>query len=535
MTNRLFRLLIFGVTLAAGIYLFSDQLSASGSTTSPSATYGGTLIVGITSDVDSFNPLFGETSSAQEITHMFLLGLADLNDKSEFTPELAHSWKSSDDYLQLTYYLRKDAIWSDGTPLTAADVKFTWDLLMDETVASPRQGVTEYVKRVVVVDPYTIRFEFTKAYPNQMFDTAGEILPKHILEGVDRSSLRSHEFGRKPISSGPFVLTKWVSQQYIEIAPNENYFGGRPFLDRVIFKIIPDVTNLLLQLQSGEIDMMVGLPPESVEQLKAANPGIAIYPVSGRVYYYLGYNLKHPLFKSAKVRQALTMAIDRQGIIDALLNGTGSMCVGPLPPMIAWAFDQDAKELPFDVKQAKQTLAETGWRDENGDGWLDKDGQTFEFTVKTNAGNQLRSDVAVVIQNQLKRIGVKMRIETIERSALLQDLRAQKFEAVMGGWSTAFNVDPTPIFHSSATNMFNFGAYSNPQVDKLIELGREEMDQEKAAGIWKKMQQVIYQDQPYTFLFWKDRLVAVDRQFKNVNPIALSTFYDLEKWYRSLD
>ena len=103
---------------------------------------------------------------------------------------------------------------------------------MDETVASPRQGVTEYVKRVVVVNPYTIRFEFTKAYPNQIFDTAGEILPKHILEGVDRGALRSHEFGRKPISSGPFVLKKWVSQQYIEIAPNENYFGGRPYLDR---------------------------------------------------------------------------------------------------------------------------------------------------------------------------------------------------------------------------------------------------------------------------------------------------------------
>ncbi|MCG8604059.1 peptide-binding protein [bacterium] len=496
-------------------------------------SYGGTLVVGMTNDVDTLNPLFGETSTSQEVTHLLLLGLADLNDKSEFEPELASSWQRSEDYLKVTYRLRKDAIWSDGVPVTAEDVKFTWDLLMDKTLGSPRQAVTEFVKSVTVEGQHTVTFEFFKAYPDQIFDTAGEILPKHILEGIAPSELRAHAFARKPISSGPFLLNKWIGQQYIELIPNEKYFGGRPYLDRIIFKIVPDNTNLLLQLQSGEVDMVVGIPPEEASQLKQTNAGIEFYPVSGRVYHFMGYNLNDPLFATKTVRQALTMAIDRHSIIMALLSGTGSACLGPLPPMLTWVYDHAAKELPFEPETAEELLAQQGWQDRDGDGWLDKDGKLFEFKLKAGSGNQLRSDTAVIIQDQLKRIGVKVQIATMERTALLQDLRAKKFQAVMGGWSTSFNMDPTPIFHSSATELFNFGSYANPKVDKLIEQGREEMDRKKAAAIWQEMQKLIYEDQPYTFLFWQDRLVAVNRQFKNVTPIALSAFYNLERWYHS--
>ena len=279
-------------------------------------TNDGTIIIGIKGDVDSFNPLFGESVSAQEITHMMLLGLADLNDKSEFAPEIASSWKQSEDYLKLTYYLRKDALWEDGIPITANDVKFTFDLLMDTTVASPRQSYTEFIKKVTVVDSYTVTFEFTEAYPAQIFDTAGEILPRHILEKADRKTLNTNDFGRHPLASGPFKLNKWVSQQYIELVPNENYFGDQPLLKKVIFKVVPDNTNLLMQLESGEIDMMAGIPPSEVERIKNKNKNIEVYQVSGRLYYYIGYNNKNELFKNADVRRALTMAVELQSKSD---------------------------------------------------------------------------------------------------------------------------------------------------------------------------------------------------------------------------
>jgi len=531
------KMTLFGLLLATGIWCAvvltrtTDSVDVHRDATMPRD--GGQVVIGVSSDADSFNPLFNETASAQEITHLLLLGLVDLNDKSEFQPELAESWDFSDDRLELTYHLRQDAAWSDGTPLTADDVKFTFDLLMDDKVASPRQSTTEYMKEVRVQDEHTVTFYFTQAYPDQLFDTAGEILPKHILQGADRTRLRSHPFGRNPISSGPFLLKSWVSEQYIELIPNKGYFGGRPHLDRVIFKIVPDKTNLLMQLRGGEIDMMVDVPLAEVRDLQRSQPDLQLYPVSGRVYYYIGYNEANAMFADRTVRRALTMAIDRKKIVDALLYGFGKECVGPIPPMVPWAYNEDVTPITYDPASAREALKQAGWRDSDGDGWLDRDGHTFAFQLKTNTGNQLRADIAIIVQNQLKAIGVKVNIQTLERSTLIERLRAGEFDAYMGGWSTSFAVDPTPIFHSSSTDLFNFVHYANPAVDHLIEIGREEMDRQTAAGIWKETQDLIYQDQPYTFLFWKTKIVAVDRHFKNVNPIPLSSIYGLENWYKA--
>ncbi len=494
--------------------------------------FGGTLVIGIPRDVDTFNPLFNESVFAKEITHLVLLGLADLNEKSEFQPELADSWERSEDFLTLTYHLRKDAAWSDGHPITAEDVKFTFDLAMDSTLASPQYALTEYIKEVRVADPYTVVFKFSQPYPFELFDTAGEILPKHLLENVDRKSLRSHEFGRNPLANGPFVVKEWKSQQYIELAPNEKYFGGRPYLDRVIFKIIPDNNNLLTQLQTGEVDMAIGLSPADANRLKTSAANLDFHALSGRVYYYMEYNEKNPLFASRNVRQAMTMAMDRQKMIDALLYGYGKVCVGHVPPVISWAFNSELQPFPYDPQKSRELLAEEGWTDSDKDGWLDKNGEKFEFTIKTDAANQTKTDAAVVIQDYLRKIGVKVNVKPTEWTTLLKEVRQKDFQAFLGGWSTPPFVDPFPIFHSSATKLFNYGSYSNSEVDRLIEEGGGEMDTEIAGKTWKQMQTLVYKDQPYTFLFWIDRIVAVNNRFENVTPISLSALYGIEKWYQ---
>ena len=497
--------------------------------------FGGQIIIGVSNDVETLNPIFCESNLSQEIAHLMLLGLADLDENSQFKPELAESWENSDDYLKLTYHLRKDAKWSDGQPVTSEDVKFTYDLLMDTLTASPRQGACDYIKNVAIIDSYTVTFEFTEAYPTQLFDTAGEILPKHILGNINHKEVRNNEFGRMPLGSGPFKLKKWVSQQYLELEPNEAYFGRHSYLDKVIFKIIPDKSNLLMQLKSGEIDMVSDVPPAEIESLKKENNGLTIYQVDGRVYYYIGYNEKNPLFGDMAIRKALTMALDRNKIINALLYGYGRACVGPFPPMVKWAFNEDVKEIQYNPNAAKDALKKAGWNDHDNDGILDKSGRKFEFTLSCATGNQLKADVAVIVQEQLGKLGIKVNIEMLEWTTFIDQIQSKQFDACVNGWSTPYYVDPTPVFHSSSTDLFNFISYANPKVDRLIEKGRMEMDQQKAAGIWKEFHKIIYEDQPYTFLFWIDQAVAVKDKYKNVTPLALSSVYDLENWYIGSD
>lgn len=495
------------------------------------ARYGGTLVIGIPRDVDTFNPLFSESVFSLEILHLMLLGMADLDAASQFQPELAASWKHSDDNLSLTYQLRKGAVWSDGVPVTAEDVAFTFDLIMDTLVASPKRDIMEFVTQVSVLDSYTVKIEFSQPYPYQIFDTAGELLPKHMLQNADRKSLRSHEFGRNPLSSGPFLLKEWKQQQYIELVANDKYFGGRPYLDRVIFKIVPDKANLMTQLQTGEVDMVINLPPGEANQLKETNPNIRLYAASGRVYHYLGYNHKNSLFSSPEVRKALNMAVNRQGMIDALLYGFGRPCFGHIPPLIARFYNNTMEGMPHHTEKAKEVLAGEGWQDSDGDGWLDKNGNPFKFNLLVEAANQTKKDAAIIIQDQLKKIGVAVVLKPLEWSVMLKELKKPTLDAWIGGWSTSLYVDPTPVFHSEATKWFNYGSYSNSYVDQLIESGREEVNEEKAAETWKEFQSVLYEDQPYAFLYWVDRIVAVNERFHNVTPIPLSALYNLEKWY----
>ena len=531
MLNLLKKLSILGVLLCLWSCSESQTPQDDLSRVSFTPQRGGKIVIGISRDVDTFNPLYSLSVFAEEIGHLMLPGLADLDENSEFVPELATDWESSPDNLSLTYHLRRNVKWSDGQPFSAYDVKFTYDVLMNPEAASPKLSYTEMIKQVEVIDSFTVRFVFKAAYPYEIFDTAGSVLPKHLLENVKLSELKSHPFGMTPLSLGPYKLKRWVKQQVIELEPNEFYYDEPPFLDQVIFKIVTDQNNLLTQLQTGEIDMMIGVPPAEADRLTRSNPHIKLYPVSGRVYYYIGYNTQLPQFADAAVRRALTMAIDRDQIINGLMFGYARPCTGPIPPLLSWAYNDTITPLPYNIQQASAMLAAAGWTDSDGDGWLDKDGQKFEFTIKTDASNSVKSDLAVIVQDQLKKVGVKVNVQLVEWTTYLKQLEAKEFDAHIGGWSSSLFVDPTPIFHSGSTNIFNYTSYANPAADSLIELGRDELDRAKAADIWKKFQTIVYNDQPYTFIFWIDKIVAVNDRFENVKPIPLSSLYEIEKWF----
>jgi peptide/nickel transport system substrate-binding protein len=499
--------------------------------------YGGTLVVGEIGDVDALNPLVSSTRNASDVEGMLFLTLTEINpDLDTYSPSLARSWEFSEDHLRLTFHLRDDVFWTDGIQTTAHDVKFSFEKQTDPLIAWSAIRWKEFIEDVQVVDDTTVTFIFKEIYPYQLMDASvGSILPKHRLEDLPSESWKTCDFNRQPLGNGPFKFKRWVSQQTIELVANEDYYDGRPFLDRIVFRIIPDQTSLLAQLKSGDVDLMESIPPKDVarmeEDFRRERSDVRLVKYPSRAYGYIGWNLKNPLFESNKVRQALTMAIDRQNLIEAVYFGLAQPCHSPISPIL-WAYNPDMPVFPYDPHRAKQLLAEEGWIDHDGDGWIDKEGRKFEFTLKTNQGNRIREDITVIVQDQLAKVGMKANPRLIEWTVFSDQTNRKEFEAIVAGWSVGLKVDLTTMWHSESINdKFNYVSYSNPRVDELIEVAKREMDRSKAKLLWDEAQRLIVDDQPYTFLYIPEQVNGIHKRFRDVQMDTRGSFIQPEKWW----
>ena len=492
---------------------------------------GDTLVVGIFDDVDSLNDLTASTWNASILASLLFLGLTRENADFSHAPSLAESWEFSEDHLELTFHLRDDVYWQDGVKTTAHDVKFTFEKHISPNIGWPTAKWKQYIKECVVLDDDTVKFVFERVYPYQLMDAVvGVILPKHILETVPEEEMVSAAFNRNPVGNGPFRFKEWKAQQYVEIEANEDYFAGRPPLDRIIFKVVPDLENLVIQMKSGEIDFLERASPRFFEEL-SREEDLEAHILPGHSYTYVAWNPRNPIFDSRKVRQALTLAINRQDIVDSILLGFGNVLNGPILPII-WAHNPNLQAFPYDPEKARQYLAEEGWRDTDGDGWLDKDGQRFSFTLKTNKGNQLRTDAMVLLQDMFKEVGVEVKPNILEWTILVGDMNTKNFEATMMGWTSGTKMDMTTIWHSESINdKYNFVSYANPEFDRLNDAAMFEMDGEKAKEMWWEAQAVIARDQPYTFLFSRQQLNVVHKRFQNVQMETVAWFYNLDQWW----
>jgi peptide/nickel transport system substrate-binding protein len=503
----------------------------------PDDRYGGTLVVGGIGDVDALNPLVSSTRNASDVEGMLFVTLTEINpDLDSYSPSLAKSWEFSEDHLRLTFHLRNDVTWTDGVKTTAHDVKFSFEKQTDPLIAWSAIRWKQFIEDVVVADDTTVTFIFKEVYPYQLMDAAvGYILPKHLLEGVPSEKWRTCDFNRQPLGNGPFKLKKWISQQTIELVANESYYGGRPFLDLIVFLMIPDQTSLLAQLKSGDVDLMESISPKDVasmeEDFRTGKSEVRVVRYPSRAYGYIGWNLKNPLFESKKVRQALTLAIDRENLIEAVYFGLARLCHSPISPIL-WAYNPDIPDFPYDPGRAEQMLAEEGWIDHDGDDWLDKDGRNFEFTLKTNQGNRIREDITVIVQDQLAKLGIKVNPRLIEWTVFSDQTNRKEFEAIVAGWSVGLKVDLTTIWHSQSINdKFNYVSYSNPRVDELIEVAKREMDRSKAKLLWDEAQSLIVEDQPYTFLYIPQQVNGIHKRFRNVQMDTRGTFIHPEEWW----
>jgi peptide/nickel transport system substrate-binding protein len=287
---------------------------------------------------------------------------------------------------------------------------------------------------------------------------------------------------------------------------------------------------LLTNLMTGAIDIAAGLSPLSFKQI-APQTKLQSRRYPGRNFAFIAWNLNRPVFTRG-VRQALTHAINKQEIIDTLLEGLAQPAAGPLLPFV-WAYDSTLQDLSFDPAMAKRLLQEEGWKDSDDDGLLNRQGKKFEFTLCTNADNQLRKDVAVMVQAQLKKIGVAVKVELMEWNLLLEQVFTRKnFDAVISAWDADFTVNPAALWHSGAiANGYNFVSYRNARVDELMEKGRTIVDRRNAKSLWHEFQKIIVDDCPYTFLFVPERLAAVNQRVQGVKMDVRSHLATIHEWW----
>jgi peptide/nickel transport system substrate-binding protein len=507
------------------------------------------LVVAAGSDIHSLIPV--TSSHASDGMLMEALFVPTL--KYEFDCSLKKKkggfytdWEWSEDGKILKLGFRDDIEWADGKPVTVEDLAFTYELVRDEAVASPRIGFADRLvegKSPLIVDSTHVEFHFTEAYDRdtQMSHVSLELMPKHIFADADRATLKGHPNNKQPLVNGPWKLLEHKPNERIVLAPNDAFTGdeaSKAHLKRVMFKIVPEYQTRLLQLKKGEIDMMESVRIGDADALRETNDNLDLVRRGYRFMDYVAWNTRNELFADKEVRRALAKAVDIDTMIERLLTSkTGEKFArkasSTITPELCGVHNDAIEMLAHNAAESTAMLAAAGWKDSNGDGVIDKDGKPFRFTLITNRENERRMEAAQMMQMQFKAVGVDMQINTLEFGAMTDLLKNRTYEAALAGWSAGLFVDPSDMWHCNTETKkyeFNYPGYCSEQADALIDKGLATADPMQAAPIWKELQQVIYDDQPYLFLWWRDEIVAIDKRFEHVKIDVGSALNDLHAW-----
>ncbi len=454
-----------------------------------------------------------------------------------FVPRLARSWRFSDDSLTITFDIDPDARWHDGRPVTAQDVEFTFDVYRDSVINSLSRSRLSRITSVTAVDSGTVSIRFGARYPEQFFDAVyhARIIPRHLLDTIPRSRLRDHAIVRNPIGNGPFRFHRWDEGEAIELIADSSFFRGRPGVRRIIWRFGSDPQTMVTQLAAGEVDLLY--PVAGIENIAriARSTAVRTVDVLSNSYSYVGFNLRdpdelsrpHPLLADRQLRRAISMAVDREAIVHAVLGEAGSVPTGPLTQGL-WIWDEAIEQIPFDPNGARRVLAELGWSDSEGDGILDRSGVRLSFDLLVASTSILRERAAVLLQEQLKQFGIDLVIQALEPNAMGARMGSRNFDSYFGAWMQ----DPSPgsieeSWTTAGIGLGNYGEYSNPEVDNLIQSVRSEFDREVAREQWKRIVGLINADAPAIWIYGGSLSVGIHERFLEVS-------FPWDGWWKNL-
>ncbi|HJX09467.1 MAG TPA: peptide-binding protein [Candidatus Binatia bacterium] len=521
---------------------------------------GDWLISHSLSDPEQLNPLTSNDASASEILQYIFQSLLTRDPRSlELKPLIAVARPAiSADRRRYTFTIRRDAHFQDGTPLSGEDVLFSIKAIKCPLVNAPFLRV--YFDSVVdarLLGEFTIQFSIKEPYfLNESVLGGIDVLPRHyydpgnLLKDVTLADLRkpadqlsanikkfaedfNKNFSRNPMGSGPYKFQSWRTGREIDLMRDEKYWGygqagvDQPYLDRYKYRIINNLDAALVTLKSGGLDEMNLNPVQHTrgtgsERFKSE---FQKYDYFAPNYSYIGWNNEHPIFRDKRVRKAMTYFTNRKQMVRTILFGLGEVVEGPIY-FFRPEYDKSLRSYDYNPKKGLELLQQAGWSDSDGDGILDKvvDGRKvpFRFEIKVNAGNTTRKSVALVLQDELKKHGIAAAVRELDWTIFLADVKVQKFDAILLGWAMSVNEpDAYQVWHSSqaANKGSNHISFKNARADRILEQYRREFDERKRIELYREFQQILSDEQPYTFLFVGKSVSAVQRRIRGVEVL----------------
>lgn len=501
-----------------------------------------------------FNPLISNVNIDKYVTSVVYASLMTVNDKGEQEPYLATESKVSDDMKKITYTLSDKAVWHDGEKVTANDVAYTFKAMADPNYTGGyygdvqavkgaeayHNGEAEDIEGIKVIDDKTIEIEFEKVYAPGVTNLGNvEIIPEHIWSKVDPGEwTKQTELLNNPVGCGPYKLTEYKTGSHVKFEAATDFFGGEVKTPNLVFKAInADTTQA--EFKGGNVDIA------NVESLRQADidaltsEGLKTVSYDNYMFTYMGFNLRKESLKDVKVRQAIMYAIDRQSILDNIVEGRGSVVNAPLLPS-SWAYPEESEleQYKYDVEKAKSLLKEAGWEDKDGDGIVENaNGEKLELTIDCQNDHEVRQKTATAIQESLKAAGIAVEIDTMEYSALMDKAVANHdFDLYMMGNTLSLDPDPKPMWASTAISNepgvigYNIVAYNNPETDKLIEEGNATLDQNERKSIYGEFAKILNRDVPEAYLFCQNVERVYNPGLEGYKPSTFNEFYNVHNW-----
>ncbi|MBI4629036.1 MAG: peptide-binding protein [Candidatus Rokubacteria bacterium] len=514
-----------------------SPVEAVAGTTGEKPAYGDTFIEAMTGNISGLIPNVLSDSASFDVGSLIYSGLVTRDRELNLIGELAESWTFSKDCLDLTFNLRRNVRWHDERPFTAADVVFTYETMINPKTPTAYREDFKAVESVTALDPYTLRVRYKQPYAKALQSWGIWMLPRHLLEPwVREGKLREAPQNRaNPVGTGAYRFGEWRPGEKVVLLANPDYFEGRPYLSRVVYRVIPSQATIFLELKAKGVDSagLTALQWKRQTDYPAFRKAFHRFRYPANAYTYLGFNHKDRRFADRRVRQAFAHALNRRELIDGVLLGLGREATGPYKPG-TWAYNPNVKTYPYDLEKARALLAAAGWTEKNAEGLLVKDGQPFAFELMTNQGNDERKKVAEIVQASLKELGVRVDIRVIEWASFLKEyIKKRRFEAIILGWGIGQDPDQYEIWHSSKTgpDELNHISYANPEVDRLLEQGRMSCVQAERTRYYHRLQEVLAEDQPIVFLYFRDALPVVSSRVKGIVPSPNGIRYNFHEWY----
>ncbi|MBX5464089.1 MAG: peptide ABC transporter substrate-binding protein [Clostridia bacterium] len=518
---------------------------------------GGTFTFAELSDITTLNPAFINDVPSQDAQYFISAPIYDSDTKGNpiVSPRslAAAPLQVENGGTTLIIKLKDNLKWSDGQPLTAEDIAWSANTIANPDIGSPLQSYFAQIKEAKALDPTTVQIDLKQVYApfvSNVLTLGTWVLPKHVLGNVPAKELQKNPYGADPaktLSFGPWVWKTWVQKQYLEFDVNPNYWGPKPHIQKIIYKIYADQNTAIQALLKGDIDM-APVPIASLSAVEAKKDMLNIINEPAPSWDYIGFNFKgsnfpnfgnQSPFAGEKTRQAIAYAIDRQAMLQQVLKGNGQLIDSPFLPT-NWAYQPGAAvHYTYDPQKAQQLLAEDGWT-KGPDGYLYKNGHRFEFTLQYNTGNIVRQQVANIVQQELKQVGIKVDLQALDFSTWIdQWINVGKGQAVLLGWYGGLDPDNEPIFSSKyyPPNGQNWGWYTDKAIDQLWVQGWSTTDVTQRKQIYAQIAQKISTDLPYVFLWQRNAINAYNKRVKwqpedaPFESVPYAYFWHIQNWW----